>query len=531
MAMLAQHDIHLAGNIHDTMVTARVIDSALFPNEFSLANLAGNIGYDKDDAVKSWLLLTHCFTEEISPGKKAKKKNLHYSLAPWDLIVPYGERDAEITWKLAESQLEDLQSICTMLKAAQLPADILKVYENERTLVRTVYEMEASGVLIDSGFCRRAIEASATAMLSAEAGFKELTGEDFKDSHILFRGVFETDKERWIYGDETPTGKTNPSFDSEVLATFVNPAAAFVLRWRKAKSDVNYFHGFLHSADSQGVIHANFNQHATATGRFSSSQPNLQNLTKDDETALEQEFVVRRAIVPRPGTVFHMLDFLQMEYRLMLDYAGGYAVDDEGVLALIGKVLGGLDVHQATADVAGCSRRDAKTVNFATLYGSGVANLASRLAVPESRARAIRDSIFRAAPEIAIFIRRAAGTAEKRGYLCNWLGRRYLFPDATYAYRAPNYLIQGGCADIVKVAMNRIAAYLKEPGIRTRLVLMIHDELVLEGPPEESAEVIPRVQNILESVYAGKYLPLLCSVEHSFKSLADKVEGIACLTN
>jgi DNA polymerase-1 len=220
-----------------------------------------------------------------------------------------------------------------------------------------------------------------------------------------------------------------------------------------------------------------------------------------------------------------MLDYDQMEYRLMLDYASRMAVDKEGVLELVKKVLGGLDVHQATADVASVDRRSAKTVNFAVLYGSGIANLAARLGVSESRARAIRDSIFRAAPEIETFIRRAGGAAEKRGFVVNWFGRRSSFPDARYSYRAPNHLIQGGCADVVKVAMNRIDDYLQP--FRTKLVLMIHDELVLEGPPAEAGEVIPEVKKIMETVYQSNFLPLTCGVDHSYKSLADKQEGLA----
>jgi DNA polymerase-1 len=364
--------------------------------------------------------------------------------------------------------------------------------------------------------------------VQAKETFAKITGEPFKDSTLVYQRVFQADKDRWVYGAETPTGKKNPSFDSDVLATFQNPAAKCVLDWRKAKSDANYYHGFLYEADRAGVIHASFNQHIAATGRFSSSNPNLQNLTKDEDVGLSSEFVVRRAIIPRPGNVFHMLDYDQMEYRLMLDYAARFANDADGVLALIAKVLAGLDVHQATADVAQIDRRSAKTVNFATLYGSGIKNLSGRLGVTEQRARDIRDSIFRAAPEIRQFIRRVSDTAEKRGYIVNWFGRKCSFPDATYSYRAPNYIIQGGCADIVKVAMNKIHAYLQP--YQTKLVLMIHDELVLEGPPAEGPLVIPEVKRIMENVYPHRFLPLTCDVEHSYRSLADKVKGVACVS-
>lgn len=529
MAMLAQHNIHPAGEIHDTMIVARILDSTLFPNQFSLDYLAGAIGHKKDDAVKTWLLKNKGYTERTATGKKGKKKDLHYALVPLDLIQPYCEQDTRITWELAESQEKRLLELDAQMKRDGMPATVMQVFENEKQLTRTVYDMERTGVRIDRAFCEKAAKAADFAREKAEGDFELLTNLPFKDSTLTYQKAFAGDRERWVFGKPTATGKVNPSFDSDVLETFESPAAAAVLAWRKAKSDANYYHGFLDAADASDAIHTNFNQHATATGRFSSSEPNLQNLTKTEDEALAEQFVVRRAIVPRPGMVFHMLDFRQMEYRLMLDYAARYAGGDkEGVLALIAKVLEGLDVHQATADVARCSRKDAKTVNFATLYGSGVANLASRLACTEHRARDLRDSIFRACPETLVFIRRATGAAEKRGYVCNWFGRRCQFPDARYSYRAPNHLIQGGCADVVKVAMNRIHQRLENwPGVKTRMVLQVHDEIVLEGPPEEAAEVVPVVQEIMETVYPHKFVPLLCDVEHSFKSLADKAEGIA----
>lgn len=523
LAMLCRAGIPTAsGTIHDSMCVARILDSTLFPNEFSLDACAKKIGYVKQDIVKEFLLKTRCYSEEKSPGKKTTKKNFHYSLAPWDLIVPYGEKDGEITYRLAEWQLSELAAQAS-LTVQGLPT-VRNVYENECKLVRTVFEMERRGVLIDRDFCQRAIVASEKALVDAAAEYERHAGRPFKDSPKDFQAVFETDRERWVMGDVTAGGKQNPSFDSEVLQTFQNPAAKCVLEWRKAKSDANYYHGFLYEADPEGVIHASFNQHATVHGRFSSSNPNLQNLTKDDDEDLKREFVVRRAVVPRPGNVFHMLDYDQMEYRFMLDYAARFALDDTGVKALIQKVLGGLDVHQATADVASIDRRSAKTTNFAIIYGSGLALLSNRLGVTSKRAGEIRDSIFSAAPEIRWFISRAMDAAEKRGYVVNWFGRRCRFPDARFAYRAPNYLVAGGCADIVKLAMNQIDDYLQP--FRTKLVLMIHDELVLEGPPDEAATVVPAVKAIMEKAYPHRFLPLTCGVDHSFKSLADKEEGL-----
>lgn len=509
------------GRIHDSMCIARVLDSTLLPGQFSLDACAEKIGYRKNDVVKTFLLSAGLFTEEKAPGKKTVKKNFHYDKVPFDLIVPYGEKDALITYKLGAWQQQDLKD--KMLASPPDLPSLGPVYENECELVRTVYEMEATGVKIDKDFCRRAAADAEFSQTYAAVAFQHEAKEPFKDSTVVFQRVFAHEKEQWVYGPKTETGKVNPSFDSTVLETFTSPAAKAVLRWRKAKSDANYYHGFLHEADTNGVVHASFNQHATVHGRFSSSNPNLQNLTKDDDESLVNEFVVRRAIVPRSGLVFHMLDYSQMEYRLMLDYAMRFAYDNDGVVALVRKVLDGLDVHQATADIVKITRREAKTTNFAILYGSGVRNLARGLGCSESEARATKDALFRAAPEIGAFVHRVTTAAEKRGFIVNWFGRRCDFPNANFAYRAPNYLIAGGCADVVKLAMNRVAAYLR--AFKTRMVLMIHDELVFEGPPEEAATVVPHVKGIMESAYPYRFVPLICEVEHSFKSLADKESG------
>lgn len=525
LAMLRKFGIELRGTIHDTMAISRIADSALLPNQFSLDSCAKRIGAAKDDGVRRWLLQNKCYTEERIQGKKTRKKNYHFDRVPFDLIVPYAEQDALVTKELALAQLAELRLIYGVHREQRFKGDLEDIVNNERELTRTLFEMESRGVKIDKKFCEDAVASLTAKQNMLASDFAATTGVDFHESPLLFKKLFAAEKQ--VYGDPTPTGKVNPSFDSDVLAGFNHPMAKIVLEHRKAKSDLNFFLGFLYEADLQQVIHTTFNQHGTTTGRMSSSNCNLQNLVKDEGEALNQAWVVRRAIVPRKDCVFHMIDYQAMEYRLMLDYASFYADkhDKEGVNALIAKVMAGFDVHQATADIAGVSRRDAKTTNFCILYGGGLATLSGRLGCDVVEAGRIRDSVFRAAPEVGSLIRGTTNTAEKRGYIINWLGRRCRFPDAKYSYRATNHLIQGGCADIVKLAMNRIHRYLAP--YQTRMVLQIHDELVFEGPPSEAPVVIPAVKEIMEKAYPHRVLPMICSIEHSHKSLADKVKGIA----
>lgn len=247
----------------------------------------------------------------------------------------------------------------------------------------------------------------------------------------------------------------------------------------------------------------------------SSYQPNMQQLKKDEGDDLKEEFVVRRAIVPRENYIFAMLDFNQMEYRLMLDMAEANT--------LIDQILGGLDVHQATANLANITRSQAKTVNFGVLYGLGQAGLAKKLNLNIAQAKEIKNAIFKASPEIKDFIYLVMDVAKQRKYLVNWFGRRYNFPDPNFAYRGPNYLVQGGCADVMKIAMNKIDAKLEDK--RSKLVMQIHDEVVIELHKDE-LELVNDIKKIMETIYPHKRLPLTCSVEFSDKNLADRFDKI-----
>ena len=233
---------------------------------------------------------------------------------------------------------------------------------------------------------------------------------------------------------------------------------------------------------------------------------------------------MRRAIVPRPGYVFYLPDYDQMEYRLMLEFAAGFV---ERETELIRLVNGGLDVHAATAQAASLygvkiSRTEAKTSNFLTIYGGGAQKLADQLKCSLSQAYAIRGAIFKAAPELKDFCDDVGDVAKRRGYIFNWFGRKCLFPNSRLSYKAPKYLIAGGAADVNKVALNRIDELLL--GKKSRLVLTIHDENPCELH-ESELHLAPQINEIMESVYKSKFLRLTCGKEFSHKSLADKTKG------
>lgn len=513
MAMLEQcWGVEIRGRVYCTMAMERLVDSVSSGRVWSLGHIAKKYGMFKDKSVEEFIKEHKLYTKISVPGKKKEEVRMHFDKVPFRIIAPYGETDARIAHTIAARQREKMIEI-DLASPGDWPR-LDNIYRNEMKLLRTVYDMEKIGVKVDRDFCAEAISHEKKEMQNAERIWYRQTKIPYKESPKAFASVF-TD-EKWEYTD-----KGNPSFASEVLEHFSSPLARAILAHRKAKANINYYLGFLHTADTDGIIHTNFNQHVARTGRFSSSNPNLQNMKKEDEDEKKctDKYTVRRAIVPRPGNFLGMLDYDQMEYRLMVDYAGATKL----VRMIIDE---GLDVHSATALIAGISRKQAKTVNFGIIYGQGMASLGESLGVSEAAAKEIRDKIFKNIPEVEILTESVKRLADRRGYIFNWLGRRTEFPRNVQGkktnFKATNSLIQGGAADVVKVAMNECAEFLAAGHYKTRLVMQIHDELVFEGPKEE-IDVLPKLKSIMENVYPHRHLPLTCGIDVSFRSLADKI--------
>lgn len=517
MAMLKKEGISVAGEIWDCKTAARIEYNDHM--KYSLAECSRRIGLEKSDAVEKYITDNHLWEWVSIPGKKNRKKNKFYYKVPFDIIAPYGEQDGRVTFKLGEHQRHVIAE--ESKKTPEGIPTLQNVWDQERKLTNVIFRMEQVGLKIDRPYCERAAHYEAQRAMQAAHKFKEIAGVDFKNSGKVFESVFTSEKDLWQYTD---TGA--PSFEAGVLAKFNHPAAAEVLTFRDAKSKSDFYNGFLYYGDEFDIIHPNMDNGGTATGRLNSFEPNFQNLTsEEDEEELKQEFIVRRAIVPRPGYFLIMPDYDQMEYKLMLELACRIV----GRLTPIAeKVKNGYDVHQATADAvtsAGyeLARKKAKNGNFAILYGSGLDTLAEQIGATREEAKMLKNAIFKASPEMRQFINLVMSTAERRGYVFNWAGRRSYFPDANFAYKAPNYIIQGGCADIVKKAMVEIDAYLA--GKKSRMILQVHDEIVIEVHESEAKEVPRKVKEIMESVFVSQYLPLTCGMEYSYVSMADKVKG------
>lgn len=530
MAMLAREGIHLSGEVHDTMIQARVLWN--IEHSYTLGACTARIGFKKDETVDQYIEEQGLWDWVQIPGKIKRDKKKYFYKVPFPMISQYGEMDGYITAQLGYYQQEQFKKLPPTVDAM------------ERRLSKTIFRMQERGVLIDQAYCLKAQAYESDRAAKAKAFFKQETGHDFKASPKLFEEIFApTDKERFQY-----TELGNLSFDSDALEKFQNPLAKVILEYRDAKSKTDVYAGFLYHCDAFGVLHPNFLSGGARSGRFASANPNLQNLASEYAAICRgcgeehehlatvcgacgssdlryPEFLVRRAIIPRPGCIFMMSDYRQQEYRLMFDRACQMVGYESEIVR--GMRENGLDPHDATSKAVTAkgyplTRKRAKNGNFALLYGSGNATLAWTIGATVEEAKMLRQAIFKAAPEINTFIERTKQEVYSLNYVRNWAGRVSQFPPSKhgFAYKAPNYVVQGGCADVTKMAMNQIDEHLL--GKKSKLILTVHDELVLEVPEDELEPVEAGVRRIMEEVYPSKFLPLLVDVDYSRVSLADK---------
>ncbi len=266
-----------------------------------------------------------------------------------------------------------------------------------------------------------------------------------------------------------------------------------------------------------GKIHTSYNQTVTATGRISSTNPNLQNIPVRSDDGRE----IRRAFIPDPGDILLSADYSQIELRLMAHLSGDPA--------MIEAFLSGADIHRATAakinhipidEVTDDQRRAAKTANFGIIYGISAFGLSERLAIPRSEAKDLITGYFRTYPEVKNYMDRSIETARELRYVQTVKGRKRMLPDIDsrsavvrgYAERnAINAPLQGSAADIIKIAMIDIFNEIASRGLRSRMIMQVHDELIFNVVPEEIELIKELVVRRMESAFSAK-VPLEVSV-------------------
>jgi DNA polymerase-1 len=503
-------------DMHDTEVCGRIIRNDHL--KYSLDEQSKReFGTAKDEAVMEWLKKNKKFTTVIIPGKDTPYKNFHFDKVPFEIISKYGCKDTRLTYDLGIKQIKQLEMISSEAGPGQ--KSIMNVWEMEKKLIHTCFEMERVGVQIDRKYCDEAIEFETKRIQNAEESFTSITGQEITDSGLFLGPIF---KDLGFHPGLTATGEFEVT--DAFLEKVTHPLGKIVQEYRDARKRANtYFKSYVYHADHNGVIHPNMRQSGTATGRFSYSDPNLQNIpsgSPEEEDKDSSPYPVRRSFIPREGYFLLSIDYKQMEFRMMLDEAAQHD--------LINKIKAGHDPHDATAELTGLTRKAAKTLNFGLLYGMGVAKLAGALKVSEEDAKAFKKKYFSALPMVENFIIQCSGAVKTRsrrdpgnGWIKTWDGRRGYFNDEKWAYKAANFKIQGGCAGVVKIAMNNLHEYLKDKN--SRMCVQIHDELLFEISFEEQ-DIVKNILKIMETAYPSRFIPLTCSTSYSLKSFYDMVE-------
>ena len=383
--------------------------------------------------------------------------------------------------------------------------------EIEEPLIHVLARMEQTGVKVDLESLREYADGLRRKMLAREAEIREMAGEPTLNilspkqvGVLLFEKLQLDPKARKPKSGNWPT-------DEQTLQHLADrsPIIDAILDYRGLRkllsTYIEPFAGYISPVD--GRVHTTFNQALTSTGRLSSSNPNLQNIPIRTEEGRE----IRKAFVPgEPGWVMMSADYSQIELRLMAHLSGD--------AHLVESFRHGVDVHAATAakifrvplaDVTPDQRRFAKTANFGIMYGISSFGLAERLRCPRSEAKQLIDDYFASFPAIRGFIDATIAQARERGYVETLFGRRRYIADisagnatvrALAERNAVNAPIQGTAADIIKLAMNAVDRRLREGGFRARMVLQIHDELLLEVPREEIAPVRDLLVSEMENV-------------------------------
>jgi len=420
-------------------------------------------------------------------GPKGKNQRSMRDLSPTE-VYEYACEDADITLQLKEKLEPELKRLdCEKL-----------FYEIEMPLMPVLAEMEMNGVCLDTASLAETSKILTERMNTIEQRIYELAGQSFNIASPKQVGEILFDKLKIVEkAKKTKTGQYVTS--EEVLQQLKNKheIVADILEHRGLKKLIGTYIDTLPKLINPrtGHIHTSFNQTITATGRLSSSDPNLQNIPIRGEDGKE----IRKAFVPEPGCLFFSADYSQIELRVMAHLSG-----DENMINVF---RGGKDLHAATAsniykkpieEVTRDERTKSKRANFGIIYGITVFGLAERLDITRDEAKLLIDGFFDTFPKVHDYMEKAKQEARQQGYVPTLFGRRRYLPDINsqnatvrgFAERnAINAPIQGTAADIIKVAMIRIFERFKKENIRSKMILQVHDELNFSVYPEEKEKV------------------------------------------
>ena len=470
--VLRNYGVDIQGPMFDTMLAHYVLQPELHHN--------------MDFMAETLLHYRTVHIEELIGPKGKHQKNMR-DLDPKE-VYEYAAEDADVTLKL-KNVLEP------MLKEKGMER---LFWDIEMPLVKVLADMELNGVCLDTDSLKETEHIFKERMARYEHHAYELAGETFNISSpkqvgdILFGKMQLVDKPK-----KTRTGQYVTSEEVLLQLRDKAPIVDDILNYRGLKKLLGTYVEALPLLINKrtGHIHTSFNQAVTATGRLSSSDPNLQNIPVRDDDGKE----IRKCFVPEPGCLFFSADYSQIELRIMAHLSG-----DENMIEAFRE---GLDIHRATAakiwkepldEVTDAQRKKAKQANFGIIYGITAFGLAQRMGIPNGEARQLIQDYFATFPKVHAFMESAIATAREKKYAETMFGRRRYLPDIDskngtvrgFAERnAINAPIQGSEADIIKIAMIRIWRRFKKEGIRSKMILQVHDELNFSVYPEEKEKV------------------------------------------
>ena len=482
--VLTKYGVTLQGKMFDTMIAHYLIQPELHHNMDYMAETL--LGYQT------------IHIEELLGPKGKKQKNMR-DLSPTD-IYEYAAEDADITLRLKnvlEPRLKEL--------------GVEELFWNiEMPLVRVLADMELNGVCLDTEALQDTSKIFTERMKQYEQEIYKEAGEEFNISSpkqvgdILFGKLQIMDKPK-----KTKTGQYVTS--EEVLQSLENksPIVRNILNYRGMKKLLSTYIDALPKLINPrtGHIHTSFNQALTATGRLSSSDPNLQNIPVRTDDGKE----IRKCFIPEEGCLFFSADYSQIELRIM-----AHLSEDENMMEAFRE---GHDIHRATAakiwhvdidKVTDAQRKKAKQANFGIIYGITTYGLAQRMDIPNGEAKELIEGYFRTFPKVQAYMEHAKEEARAKGYAETLFHRRRYLADINsrnatvrgFAERnAINAPIQGTEADIIKVAMVRIWERFKKEGIRSKMILQVHDELNFSVFPEEREQVERIVIEEMQNAY------------------------------
>lgn len=508
LSILTRMGIEVCGPIYDTMLADSIVsperrhsmdylaETLLGYSPIKLADIAQpQTPASADDGA---------FGELFAASAKTKaSKDLDMVSVPMETLAEYAAEDADVTYQL-------YLHLKPLLEASGQATVLTEI---ETPLLPVLVRMEMEGIAVDSpslagigADLQQQIDQLAGSIHTHAGGpFNIASPKQLGD--LLFDRLNLADKAK-----KTKTGQYKT--DEQTLASLEgkHPIITDILQWREASKLKSTYLDALPRfiSPATGRVHTTFHQLAAATGRLASADPNIQNIPIRSEAGRQ----IRKAFVPRAGFTLLSCDYSQIELRVMAALSGD--------ATMIEAFRNGTDIHTITAskvfvvepgDVTSDMRRTAKMVNFGIIYGISAFGLSQRLGIPRNEAAAIIEAYFREYPTIKRFMETTVQEARENGYVATLSGRRRYFPDlnsgnqslrANAERAAINSPIQGTAADMIKLAMIRIDALLREKPYQTKMLLQVHDELVFDLAENEADELVPK---ILHAMRTALHLP------------------------